>query len=284
VRFVNKYGIPHFIKEKPYRLVFGKDDHRALSEQWLLRMGVEMPKAQGAGLDLHNQPSTLYNGMISPLAPLAVSGVLWYQGETNTGKAYEYAPMLRLLMANWRQAFGRPELPFVIIQLANYMEPSAQPQNTGWSQLREAQRVVARADSRAELTVTIDLGETVDIHPLRKKEVAQRVATCLDKLVYQNKRVVLSPEVVGCEVADGRIVLTMDQEMQDTDEARFFEVAGADGRFVNTTASVHGRQITVVSPLATPSKLRYAWRNNPLGVNVYGKAGLPLSPLQMDVK
>lgn len=283
VRFINKNGIPYFVQEKPYRLVFGKDDIQPLSEQWKLQTGAEMPRAEGAGVSIQNQPSVLYNGMIRPIAPFAVAGVLWYQGESNTGKAREYEPMLRLLMSNWREAFQRPDLPFVIIQLANYMAFSEKPQDTGWSQVREAQRTVATNDERAELALTIDLGETVDIHPLRKKEVALRVAQCLDKLVYGKKNTVLAPQVVNYEVKDGSIILTMDQPMQVAD-VKYFEVAGNDGRFTNTTAKAEGNRIVIASPLPQPTAIRYAWKDNPIGVNAYSQAGWPLSPFQLSVK
>ena len=117
VRFVNKSGMPHFIKEKPYKFVFGKGDEQPIGEKWLLCEGVEMPRSISMGVSLQNQPSTLFNGMIHPLAPFAVAGVVWYQGESNTGmqQAADYAPMLRLLMKNWRQAFERPQMPFVIV-------------------------------------------------------------------------------------------------------------------------------------------------------------------------
>jgi sialate O-acetylesterase len=290
VRFTNKNGIPYFVKEKPYRLVFGDNDIHPLGQQWKLQTGLEMPRGIGGGISLQNQPSTLFNGMISPMAPFAVAGVLWYQGESNTDPrgAREYAPMLRLLMANWRQAFQRPDLPFVIIQLANYMEPSEKPQNTGWSQVREAQRIVANEDPRAELSVTIDLGETVDIHPLTKKDVAQRVALCLDRLVY-GKQVLLSPQVTTATVENGKVILTLDQPMRPVDSSqddslKYFEVASSDGKFMNATARLEGNnRIVIDAPVSEPRHLRYAWKDNPLGVNVYSAVGLPLAPFELQL-
>ena len=283
VRFISKYGVPYFYKEKKYRLLFSDGSELPIGTQWLYKVGVEMPKAQGASLDVHYKPEVLFNGMINPIAPLSISGVIWFQGESNTGKAYEYAPMLRLMMANWREAFRQPDLPFVIIQLANYMEPVMQPQNTGWSQLREAQRVVAAEDPRAELAVTIDLGETVDIHPLRKKEVAQRVALCLDRLVY-GKKVQLSPAVVSAALEGTTVMLTLDQPMRMEPQLKYFEVAGPDGRFQNAEAVVKdGNRIAVQSNVSQPRRVRYAWKDNPLGVNVYSQSGLPLAPFEMEL-
>lgn len=288
VRFINKSGMPHFIKEKPYKFVFGKDDELPLGEQWKICEGAEMPRSIGMGISLQNQPSTLFNGMIHPLAPFAVAGVVWYQGESNTGmkQAGEYDQMLRLLMANWRQAFERPKMPFVIVQLANYMAPSEQPQNTGWSRVREAQRVVATEDPYAELACVIDLGETVDIHPLRKKEVAQRIALDFERLVYA-KKVQLDPQVIKAEIKDEQVVLTLDQPMRDG-SLKYFEVADAQGRFHNASATATGAQISIRVPAdvkGTPTAVRYAWRDNPLGVNAYGqKTSLPLAPFEWPLK
>ena len=284
VRFVNKSGMPYFVKEKPYKFVFDKDDEQPLGEQWLLREGAEMPRSIGMGVSLQNQPSTLFNGMIHPMAPFAVAGVVWYQGESNTGmrQAEEYAPMLRLLMANWRQAFERPQMPFVIVQLANYMAFVEHPQNTGWSRVREAQRVVATEDPYAELALTIDLGETVDIHPLRKKEVAQRIALDFERLVY-GKKVQLAPKVLKAESQDGKVVLTLDQNMQPG-AVKYFELADEKGVFCNVETTVSGSQIVITSPFAAPKAVRYAWKDNPLGVNAYGINGLPLSPFEIRLK
>ena len=288
VRFINKSGMPYFVKEKPYKLVFGKDDEQPLGQQWKVREGAEMPRSIGMGISLQNQPSTLFNGMIHPLAPFAVAGVVWYQGESNTGmkQAGEYAQMLRLLMANWRQAFERPQMPFVIVQLANYMAPSEQPQNTGWSYVREAQRIVATEDPYAELACVIDLGETVDIHPLRKKEVAQRIALDFERLVY-GKNVQLAPQVINAETKDGQVVLTLDQPMRDG-SLKYFELADAQGRFHNAEATAAGGQISIRVPeniKDNPVAVRYAWRDNPLGVNAYGLAtSLPLAPFERSLK
>ena len=279
IRFINKSGKPYFYKEKPYQLVFGNDDVLPLGRQWKLQMGAEMPHSISHGVDLQYQPFTLYNGMIHPLAPFAIAGAVWYQGESNAdgGSASHYAPLLRLMISNWRQAFERPELPFVIIQLANYREPSEQPQNTGWSVVREAQRLVAKEDAHAELVVTIDRGETVDIHPLRKKDVAERVALAFEKQLW-NKRVALSPEVIKAVTENGTVVCTLSQPLLKNGPIYEFEVAGPDGNYVNAEAEGRGDRIVIRSPLVNPISIRYAWKNNPIRANVYGQNGLPMSP------
>ena len=283
VRFVTKGGAPHFIPEKPYKLIFEDGTEVALSEEWLVREGAQIPPCPGADAGGQNLPSVLYNAMHYPLAPYALSGMVWYQGESNTGEGYAYGQYLNELITGWRQLWQSPHLPFVVVQLANFMDPSDRPQDTGWSQVREAQRLAAKQQPNAALACIIDLGETVDIHPLRKREVAQRIARCFDHLIW-NKRVTLSPEVSSA-IADGRqVTLTLDQPLLHEGALYEFEVAGADGRFVNAKATGKGTQITIESPVDTPQRIRYAWKNNPLRANVFGKNQLPMSPFQMDLK
>ena len=292
IRFTNKYGAVHFIPEKPYLLAFGDDrqslnplpkDVILLSEQWLQCDGTRMPSCPSGDVSLQNMPTTLYNAVLYPLAPMALAGVVWYQGESNTGNARDYAPMLRMLMKDWRERFGQPQLPFVVVQLANYMACVPQPQNTGWSQVREAQRSVAAEDPYAELATAIDLGETQDIHPLRKKELAERIGLCFDRLVF-GKRVLLSPQVVKSTVSGQEIRLTIDQAVLPDDALKYFEVCGSDGRYHNATARTDGSTtIVVTSPVERPVALRYAWKDNPLGVNVYNAQGLPMAPFELQL-
>lgn len=285
IRFINKSGVPYFYKEKPYKLVFGQDDTLPLSQQWKVQKGLEMPANLSHDINLQYQPSTLFNGMISPLAPYAVAGVVWYQGESNADSwtANEYASLLRLMMANWRHVFSRPELPFVIIQLANYMQPSDQPQESGWSVVREAQRLVTKQDAYAELAVTIDKGETVDIHPLRKKDVAERVALAFERLLW-NPRVTLSPEVVKATAENNRVVCILSEPLLSDGPLYEFEVAGKDGRFVNAQAEGKGNSIVIRSSVDNPVSIRYAWKNNPIRANAFGRNGLPMSPFRLNIE
>ena len=304
VRFINKNGLPHFIPQKPYLLAFGDDrfsqnpmpsDVIPLSEQWRLHMGTEMPRCPGGDVSLQNQPTTLYNAVLHPLAPYALSGVVWYQGESNTGNPAPYADFLTKLMGCWRDRWQRPELPFVIVQLANYdgrqqtgnpspITPQTSPVYSGWAQLREAQRTVANNDHHAELACIIDLGETVDIHPLRKKEVAERIGLCFDRLVFKDKKVQLFPQPVSAEVQGSDVVITFDQPLQGAQAIPELEVAGADGRFVNATeATAAGRQLTLKSSVAEPVRVRYAWKDCPQAV-LRNATGLPVPPFEYSLK
>ena len=303
IRFINKGGAAHFIPEKPYMLCFGDDrfsqnpmpkDVIPLSPKWKCHVGAEMPSCPGGDVSLQNLPTTLYNAVLHPLAPYAISGIVWYQGESNTGNAAPYADYLKKLMGCWRDLWQDQQMPFVIVQLANYdgrqqtgfprpITPQTEPMNSGWAQLREAQRNVAKADPYAELAVLNDLGETVDIHPLRKKEAAERIALCFDRLVYNNKKVKLSPEVVSVTVTGSHVQLTLDQPIQEG-ELRTFEVAGDDKVFHNVAAVSKGNVITLLTPAITPRYIRYAWKDNPLQANVRSLTGLPMSSFELIIR
>ena len=300
VRFINKNGAAHFIPEKPYMLCFGDDrfsqnpmpkDVIPLSPLWKFHLGAEMPPCPGGDVSLQNMPTTLYNAVLYPLAPYAVSGVVWYQGESNVGNPAPYADYLQKLIGCWRDLWQRPELPFVVVQLANYdgrqqtgmprpIVYQAEPTNSNWAQLREAQRLTAQKMDNVELAVAIDLGETVDIHPLRKKEVAERCGLCFDHMLHNNK-VLLSPKVIASETLDdGTVLLKTDQPMK-SGVLYEFELAEASGHFVNAEAVADGSSIRVKAPLSAPARVRYGWKDNPARANACGRNGLPLAPFEL---
>jgi sialate O-acetylesterase len=301
IRFINKYGIAHFIPEKPYMIAFGDDrysqnpmpkDVIPLSENWLHHAGVSMPSCPSGDVSLQNLPSTLYNAVVYPLAPYAIRGVVWYQGESNTGNPAPYADLLRKMMNNWRTLWKDPKLPFCIVQLANYdgrqqtgmpqpMTEQPMPVNSNWARLREAQRQVAKEDPYAALAVAIDLGETVDIHPLRKKEVAERVGLCFDHLAL-HKNVKLSPQPIHAQMVDGKVVVTFDQPLREGEQATF-EIAGADHKFINVKAIAKGNQVSLESSVSAPEKVRYAWKDNPVHAHLVSEKGLPSPPFELSV-
>ena len=303
IRFINKNGAVHFIPEKPYMLCFGDDrfsqnpmpkDVIPLSPSWKFHLGAEMPPCPGGDVSLQNLPTTLYNAVLYPLAPYAISGVVWYQGESNTGNPAPYADYLKKLIGCWRDLWQEPQMPFVIAQLANYdgrqqtgfprpIVYQAEPGNSNWAQLREAQRTVAKSMDNVELASAIDLGETVDIHPLRKREVAERIALCFDRMVYNNKKVRLMPEIVSTKVEGSTVTLTFDQPLRPCSELFEFEVAGADGRFQNAKARAEGSTVIITSPITTPTRVRHAWKDNPLRLNAYAESGLPVGPFEQEL-
>ena len=301
IRFINKYGTVHFIPEKPYLIAFGDDrqslnplpqDVIPLSTTWLHHAGAEMPSCPSADVSLQNLPTTLYNAVLYPLAPYALSGVVWYQGESNTGNPRPYERCLTMLVTGWRQLWQQPDLPFTIVQLANHdgrqqtgnpspITPQTAPvSHSGWAQVREAQRLVAQKLYNVELASAIDLGETVDIHPLRKREVAERIGLCFDRTVYKNNKVKLMPEIVSTKVEGRTITLTFDQPLRPNLAVCEFEVAGVDGHFSNAAARAVGSTIVIDSPIDAPVRVRHAWKDDPTQLNAYSLAGLPVGPFE----
>ncbi len=300
IRFINKYGAAHFIPEKPYLIAFGDDrfsqnpmpkDIIPLGNTWKCHVGAEMPSCPSSDVSLQNLPTTLYNAVLHPLAPYALSGVVWYQGESNTGNPTPYADNLKKLMGCWRAIWNDPQMPFCIVQLANYdgrqqtafpspILPQQAPVNSSWARLREAQRQAACNDAYAELACIIDLGETVDIHPLRKKEVAERIGLCMDRLVFQ-KKVLLSPQPISAVVQGCNVVITFDQPLQ-SGEVQEIELAAGDGHFQNVEATVEGCVVTLKSPVSAPVKVRYAWKDCPQAT-LHSTTGLPAVPFELSI-
>ena len=303
IRFINKNGAVHFIPEKPYMLCFGDDrlsqnpmpkDVIPLSPSWKFHLGAEMTPCPGGDVSLQNLPTTLYNAVLHPLAPYAVSGVVWYQGESNVGNPAPYADYLEKLIGCWRDRWQQPELPFVVVQLANYdgrqqtgfprpitYQATPVSTNSNWAQLREAQRLTAQKMDNVELATAIDLGETVDIHPLRKREVAERIGLCFDRLVYKDKKVKLMPQITSFTYGKGRIILTFDQPLRPCGELFEFEVVDKGGRAYNATAHSEGRNVIIDSPIDYPKLVRHAWKDNPLRLNAYAETGLPVGPFEL---
>lgn len=285
VRIICKSGMAFFYKDKPHEIIFADGTKQSISTEWRTHNGsLIMEPPLGGKENTRNQASVLYNGMIHPLAPYALSGVVWYQGESNTGKPGEYGALLRKMTANWRALWQRDDLPFCVVQLANHMEATEQPQESGWAALREQQRLTASADPYGSLAVAIDLGEASDIHPLRKREVAERCALALSNAVYGTKNT-LSPEPVSAAIEGDKAVIVMNQALRQCDDLKEFEIRLPGGRFTNVKASVDGNKVIIpLSDRPASLTVRYAWKNNPARVNLYGRNGLPASPFEIEAK
>lgn len=292
VRFVNKTGTPAFTRGKKYQLEFTPDDVLQLSEQWRSHIGARMPACPQQDVTTQYLPTVMHNSMLHPLIPYALAGVVWYQGESNTDRAGEYRTMLRKLKGDWRTQFADSSLSVVIVQLANFMAPSSQPQESGWAELREAQRLSVLEDPHAALAVAIDLGEANDIHPLRKRELADRVALALDRL-RGNRHAALSPQPVAARLmsrgvggqSQPYVVVRFDQKLRPADTLSEFELRSEDGRFHNVEARVSGNTVVIaLGTVSRPTAVRYAWKNNPEQANLYNPEGLPASPFQITVE
>ena len=174
IRLISNNGYPHFVKEKPYKIVCGNEEV-SLQGEWKYRLGASMPPAPGMMFFCY-KPVCLYNAMIAPLQNYGIRGVLWYQGESNVDRRNEYAALLTVLIADWRSTFDNPELPFYIIELADFLSKDDISGRQAWAEMRKEQAKVAETNRNTRLIRNSDLGEWNDIHPLDKKTLGQRAA------------------------------------------------------------------------------------------------------------
>ncbi len=239
--------------------------------------------------ETHHGVTTLHNAMIAPLGPYRLRAVAWYQGESNTDTASEYAPRLRELMAGWRAQFGEPALPFLIVQLPNFGAVPRAPVESDWANLRDAQRRAVAADSHAGLVVTIDIGDAGDLHPGNKRDVGRRLARAARHVVYGEALAPSGPVARSAQRGpDGVIVTFADVTGRLTtysaDVAIGFELCGAAAgtcRFV--AGRVDGDR--VVLPLAageSATRVRFCWGQSPLA-NLSDGSELPAGPFELAI-
>lgn len=174
IRLISNNGYPHFVKEKPYKIICGNEEV-SLQGEWKYRLGASMPPAPGMMFFCY-KPVCLYNAMIAPLQNYGIRGVLWYQGESNVDRRNEYAALLTVLIADWRSTFDNPELPFYIVELADFLSKDDISGRQAWAEMRKEQAKVAETNRNTRLIRNSDLGEWNDIHPLDKKTLGQRAA------------------------------------------------------------------------------------------------------------
>jgi sialate O-acetylesterase len=270
-----------------YRLLF-EDGSSAVLHDWEYRMAAEGQAPPSAPWQSAGGVSTLYNGMIAPLGRYGVRGVLWYQGESNTGEAGDYADLLRRLSTGLRTRFGA-RLPIVVVQLAGYGIPAIAPGESGWASLREAQRQVVDTDSRMALVIALDLGDRYDIHPPNKQELGRRAARAARHLVYGQPLSASGPVPLSAVRQGDAIVL----RFADVDEALVaygaeqplgFEICGTA---VNSCRYANGRiRKNEVVLDATSSheatRVRYGWADNPV-ITLFDRAGLPAGPFEIAI-
>lgn len=273
-----------FVKDKPYKIVYDNGEEQPLSPRWKFRHGAYMPQQRVQAISLQNIATASYNSMIWPLRNFPVAGVLWYQGESNTGRAEEYEGLLGDLMDNWRKIWNEPSLPFFIVQLPDFMSPSEKPSESGWVRLRESQRRATLNDPNTKLVVGLGLGEWNDIHPLRKKEMAERASIEIRSKVY-NQPISVTPRLLRGEVSGNKVILTFSDTVTGGPDGRVYDVElSEDGRqYCNAEAFAKANKLYVTCPdIKNPVSVRYAWRNTPPRANLKGENELPLPTFQWD--
>ena len=260
-------------------------------------------------------PASLFNAMVAPLIPYGIRGVIWYQGENNAWKASEYRSTFPNMIKDWRAKWGQGNFPFVFQQLVNWRKVEQQPDESDWAELREAQTLTLSAVPNTGMAVGIELGESEDIHPVKKQEIGYRLFRAAEATAYGvHERGLEGPFYRSMEVRDGKVILRFDTKGSrlvvkggDTlagnllaerslakrslaghslagDTLTYFAIAGADRKFVWARAVIKGdNKVEVWSDQVTaPVAVRYAWANNPEGCNLYNTEGLPASPFRTD--
>lgn len=284
VRVVNSGGKGGFVEDKPYRII-ADDEYADLTGEWKYKVGAEMRPGPSQTF-FQYKPMGLYNGMIAPLKNYAVKGVIWYQGESNVDRLDDYRSLFPALISDWREKWDMPDMPFLYVQLPNFMKTREQPSDGGWARFREVQAQNLTIPNTA-MAVTIGLGEWNDIHPLNKKGVGHRLALAAMKTAYGDAKVVSTgPIYKDISVRGNKIVVSFDVEgkgIATGEELKGFAVAGEDRRFVWATARIEGDKVIVWNDnIANPVAVRYAWADNPAGANLKNKEGLPASPFRTD--
>lgn len=234
----------------------------------------------------NNRSTTLYNAMLHPLAPFAIRGAIWYQGESNAGRAEQYRTLFPAMIKNWRDLWGQGEFPFLFVQLAPWRMIVNEPVESDWAELREAQLLTLKASPATGMAVTTDVGDERDIHPKQKKPVGDRLALAAFSIAYGEKIASSGPSFKELTVRGKEAVLTFTDVHGGLeakgDKLLGFTIAGEDKKFHNAEARIEGETVIVTSPqVEAPVAVRYGWANFPV-VNLFNKAGLPASPFRTD--
>lgn len=271
-------------EDKPYKVIIGNKE-TDLTGEWKYRIGTELPPSP-PNTFFQYKPMGLYNGMIAPATNYKVKGILWYQGESNTGRAKEYKALFPDLINDWREQRNEPQLPFIYAQLPELNKPWKQPEESGMAELREAQRL-ALSLPYTGMAVTLGFGEWNDIHPLNKKDVALRLVLEAKHVAYGENIVSIGPQLKSMQIEGNAVILTfgpVGEGLYSNSIINGFTIAGADKKYVWAEAAILNKnQVKVWSnQIPNPVSVRYAWADNPEGANLKNKEGLPTSPFQAE--
>jgi len=234
---------------------------------------------------IHNQnaPTELYNGMIAPVAPIAIKGAIWYQGESNVGRAEQYQRLLPTMIDDWRKTWHEGNFPFMIVQIANYSTRHPDPIDDPWADLRESQALTVQHVRNTGLAVTIDIGEEKDIHPKDKVDVGRRLALAALHVAYGENVVYSGPVYRYVRRDNGQLIVSFshtDGGLKATDLTKNFQIAGDDNKFYWADAKIENDTVVLSSPnVPRPTKARYAWDADPVA-GLYNGANLPAVPFR----
>lgn len=275
------YGKP----EQMYLLAASGAKH-SLAGQW--KFSIEQV-AGSAAVGPNSYPTLLYNAMLHPLLPARIAGVIWYQGESNAGRAYQYRTAFPLMINDWRVHWKQGDFPFYFVQLASFNAGhGTSEKGSTWAELREAQTMTLTLP-RTGMAVTTDIGEADDIHPRNKQDVGKRLAALALKNDYGQDIIASGPAYKSMKVEGNKVRVSLTDVgsgLMAKDKygyLRGFEVAGSDRKFYYAKASIEGNEVVVTcDKVENPVAVRFAWADNPEDANLFNKEGFPAVPFRSD--
>ena len=257
----------------------------SLTGTWRYRIG---KGDVNAVIGPNSMPSLLFNAMIYPLIPFGIKGVIWYQGESNAERAYQYRIAFPNMIRNWRTAWGQDDFPFLFVQLANFMNPDEHPSESAWAELREAQSMALSLPFTGMAT-TIDIGEADDIHPKNKQDVGRRLALNALKIAYDKDVVHSGPTFKSMKIDGSKVIIAYNNLgsgfylKNKYGYVNGFAIAGIDKKFYWAKAQISGKTIEIESDkVLRPVAVRYGWANNPYDLNLFNLESLPAVPFRTD--
>jgi sialate O-acetylesterase len=288
---VENYGGDGGFSNTPqdFYLRTGNKNHSLVGD-WRYKIGFKLQRSDRPQKELgpNTLPTLLYNGMIHPLIKYNIKGVLWYQGESNASRAFQYRSLFPLMITDWRQQFNQGDFPFLYVQLANYNAKLKDPGDSNWAELREAQALTLNTRNTA-MTTAIDVGDAANIHPKDKQTVGLRLAGLAEQLVYRMSVKGLHPAFSGFKLQGESVLVHVKNSNGSLKTANGkapgnFQIAGADHKFYWATAEILDQGTIRVSSTQVPQPVavRYAWEDNPADANVVNAENLPLLPFRTD--
>lgn len=276
-------------KQEQFQL---ESEHRVitLAGTWYYKIGFDsVPEYPGNPLRPNDLAGSLFNGMIHPLIPFTIQGVIWYQGEANANRGYQYRTLFPLMIHDWRNKWDKGEFPFLFVQLANYMKALERPAESNWAELREAQLLTLKKVPNTGMAVIIDIGEADDIHPQNKQEVGYRLSLAARAKAYGEDIVYSGPIYRSMIIEENKIRISFDHVggglmiQGKGEDLSGFAIAGKNKKFKWAKAEIVNNEVIVYhDSISHPLAVRYAWANNPEKANLYNKEGLPASPFRTD--
>ena len=276
------------LADEPNIFKLNVDEHSiALSGSAKFHLMAPMKDITSGNGAMEQQPSVLFNAMIAPLVPLKIRGAIWYQGESNADQAYEYRTLFPAMIRDWRNRWNVGEFPFLFVQLASYGPLKTTPVESAWAELREAQSMTLQLPNTG-MAIATDIGNPANIHPVKKKEVGDRLAVHAMNIAYGKKNdAATGPLYSSYKVSGSQIIIQFTHTgsglRTDGKPLQYFQIAGDDHQFVWADARIVGNTIVVSAKgILKPVAVRYAWADSPVSANLYNKEGFPASAFRTD--